>query len=402
MNKSNAVLTKLSINAAKVRKETYDGRPFTVLPAVIAVAGVLNGAKLTAEELSRYPTAWDGRSIPLLHPEMNGEPVSANAPDVLQRAIGMVFNTYMDGEALKTEFWIDDEKMDRMGQSALLAAMADGTAIVEVSTAYFADTVANIGEFKGKPHEVEHRNLRPDHVALLPGQVGACSIEDGCGVPRINKREELKVKDLIAALRKAMGIKVNCGCDGAPMDIMTVAGELKANGKLSAKQFEALQGMDEEQRGMVGAIMDAMTVADKAAAKAAKAKSKANEGEEVEEEEEEEEEMRENKSPKANKGKVLTNAEINELVDQRVADRLDRAEVKAELKANASNPFDDEELNTLPVATLRKTAKAIRPVDYSGQGGFAVHSGVGVKNGKGGSPLLVNRGVLSEPAKAAK
>lgn len=150
---------------------------------------------------------------------------------------------------------------------------------------------------------------------------------------------------------------------------------------------------------MVGAIMDAMTEADKAAAKAAKAKAKENA--EGEEEEEEEEEMQENKGPKANKGKVMTNAEIDDLVSRRVADHLDRAEVKRELTANAANPFSEEELNTLPVTTLQKTAKAIRPVDYSGQGGFAAHAnGGGQRTGKV-APLLANRGVLADPPKAA-
>lgn len=404
MDKFKPVLTKLSINKASIRKEMFDGRPHTVIPAVIAVAGVLNGAKVTAEELGRFPTSWDGRSIPLLHPEMNGEPVSANLPDVLQRAVGTVFNTYIDGEALKSEFWIDDEKMDRAGYSALLAQMVDGTALVEVSTAYFADTIANIGEFKGKRHEVEHRNLRPDHVALLPGQVGACSIEDGCGAPRVNKRNggiKVKAKDLIEALRKGLGLKTNCGCDGSGINVLEVAETLKANGKLTAKQFEALQEMDEEQRGMVGAIMDAMTVADKAAAKAAKAKAAANA--EGEEEEEEEEEV----PPKKNKGgKTKNNSQqpqtfTLEDVDRIVAERMDRAEVKSKLLANSANAFSEEEIDAMPVASLKKYEQSIRPVDYSGQGGFSTHNNSGGARQSKGTPLLLNRGVLAAPAKEA-
>lgn len=392
-------IIKLQVQADKIRKEKFNGKPHTVLPAVIAIDGVMNGAKVTAEELGRYPASWDGRPIPLLHPQKQGEHVSANLPDVLERTVGTVFNTTMDGEALKSEFWIDDEKMDRMGETTLLSAMVEGKAIMEVSTAYFCDVIANVGEYKGKLHEVEHRNLRPDHVALLPDETGACSVQDGCGVPRVNKLR-FTMNEALKILMKALGLQTNCAQDSLAANVLKIAEQLKANGKLTGKQFESLASMDEEQRGMVGAILGAMGEADKAAAKAAKQKAKANEGKEGEEEEEEEEYAA---NQRRGQPQVFTAAQINALIDKRVNEQVaarvegaEKGEVKAKIKANSANALDDAALDGMSLAALQQYEKSIRPVDYSGQGGFAVHQGGDTTKNK---PLLVHSGVLSARAK---
>jgi hypothetical protein len=391
---------KLQVQADKIRKETFDGKPHTVLPAVIAIAGVLNGAKLTADELGKYVASWDGRPIPLLHPQKQGEHVSANLPDVLELRVGTVFNAFMDGDALKAEFWIDDERMDRRGRTQLLSDMVEGKTVMEVSTAYFCDVIQNIGEFKGAKHEVEHRNLRPDHVALLPGEVGACSVADGCGVPRINKTR-FTMNEALKVFMKALGLQTNCADGNAALaaNVLALAEKLKANGKLTGKQFESLASMDEEQRGMVGAILGAMGEADKAAAKAAKAKEKAKSNEGEEEEEEEEEAYAKNS---AGKPKVMSQKDIDALVDKRVAESVERREREGlveTIQANSANTFDEDELKSMSLSALQKYEKSLRPVDYSGQGGFASHQlGEQTKN----APLLINKGLLAPRKDAAK
>lgn len=401
MPSTRASFGKLKIQADKIRQEVFDGRPHTVLPAIVAIDGVMNMAKVTAEELGRYPGSWDGRPIPLLHPKKRGEPVSANLPDVLERRVGTVFNSTMDGDALKAEFWIDDERMDRMGETTMLSNMIEGKVIMEVSTAYFCDVIQNIGEYKGKTHEVEHKNLRPDHVALLPDETGACSVVDGCGVPRVNDERRFTMSKALSVIMTALGLQTNCAAaTNAELaaDVLKIAEKLKANGKLSGKQYEALSEMDEEQRGMVGAILGAMGEADKAAAKAAK---KAAENADEEDEDEEEEEPAKNKGKKAKTNTkepvVMSDEKIAELVDKRVTERVEareRTEVTDTIKANSANTFDDDELKGMSLSALQKYEKSIRPVDYSGQGGFASHVSKPTKN----APLLINSGLLAPRA----
>lgn len=399
MPSQRASFGKLKIQVDKIRQETFDGRPHTVLPAIIALDGVMNMAKVTAEELGKYPGSWDGRPIPLLHPQKAGEPVSANLPDVLERRVGTVFNSKLDGDALKAEFWIDDERMDRMGETTLLSNMIEGKTIMEVSTAYFCDVIQNIGEYKGKKHEVEHKNLRPDHVALLPDETGACSVVDGCGVPRVNEERRFTMSKALSVLMTALGLQTNCAAANnaeVAANVLKIAEKLKANGKLTGKQYEALSEMDEEQRGMVGAILGAMGEADKAAAKAAKQAAKENADED---EEEEEEEPAKNKKAKTNKQEpvVMSDEKIAELVDKRVTERVEareRAEITDTIKANSANTFDDDELKGMSLSALQKYEKSIRPVDYSGQGGFASHVSKPTKN----APLLIHSGLLAPRA----
>ena len=61
--------------------------------------------------------------------------------------------------------------------------------LMEVSTGLFSDDESIQGQWNDKKYIGIVRNHKPDHLALLPGGVGACSANDGCGI-RINSAEE--------------------------------------------------------------------------------------------------------------------------------------------------------------------------------------------------------------------
>lgn len=188
--------------ANKLSREQMDGRTYAVAPAVLVRAGVLNGQLLDLEELQAFPAAWNGRPVSLYHPQNeHGAFISANEPQVLEATqLGMVFNAALDGDRLLGELWLDVEKIRRIGGKALsvLERLERGE-LVELSTAYFHDIEDEAGERGGVAYNGIQRNLRPDHVALLPDQEGACSVTDGCGAPRTN----------------AQGApSCNCGCSG--------------------------------------------------------------------------------------------------------------------------------------------------------------------------------------------
>lgn len=372
---------------ANVRHEQYDGRDHLVVPVVAIVEGVLNEALVLEEEFGRYPEAWNGRPVPVLHPEQNGEFVSANHPDILQNAIGLLFNVGAGDGKLRGEIWIDTQKAEKRGHGELLRALEAGQ-IIEVSTGYFADGEPAEGEFNGVPYKEIHRNIRPDHLALLPGQIGACSVPDGCGT-RVNQKRGLlmNVNEAISTIRKALGLKGNCECKEEGMSDLTKKAEaLKANGALTAKQFQLLTEMDEDQRAMVKALLDAM--------------GNVNNEEEPPAEEEppvpNNEEDEEPAAMKANKG--VDEKQIDKLVANRVEQALRRRDVVERLKANERNPFDDAELATMSVEHLEKFEKSIRPADYSGLGGFASNAAAADTDAK---PLTLNRGVLSRKQKEA-
>lgn len=185
-------LTILRSNAeAMVRRESLDGIEYLVAPVVAVREGVLNGQLLLADEIGAYVEAWNGIPLPIGHPMDRGVPISANSPELIaSESVGRFFRASFDGNALRGEIWVDINKCRQLAGRALVALerLEHGQPL-EVSTAYFNDTEPGEGSFNGVSYNGIQRNLRPDHLALLPDEVGACSWQDGCGAPRINSRE---------------------------------------------------------------------------------------------------------------------------------------------------------------------------------------------------------------------
>lgn len=164
-----------------------NGRDYMVFPVVLVVAGVLNGMDLPESEIERSVPGWNGRPVTVRHPTSYGNYVSANSPDILAKfAVGFIFNVAMrDGGKLVGEAWIDGKRLSELGFSDLLERLVNGD-LCEVSTGYFCDVTPEEGVKDGKEYFGVQSKLVPDHLALLPDQIGACSVEDGCGIPRVN------------------------------------------------------------------------------------------------------------------------------------------------------------------------------------------------------------------------
>ncbi|TMV49371.1 DUF2213 domain-containing protein [Paenibacillus mesophilus] len=189
-----------------IRRESLDGIEYLVAPVVAVREGVLNGELLLAEEIGAYVDAWNGIPLPIGHPMDRGMPISANTPELIASdSVGRFFRASFDGNALRGEIWVDINKCRELGGRALTALeRLERGEPLEVSTAYFNDTEPGDGSFNGVSYNGIQRNLRPDHLALLPDEIGACSWRDGCGAPRINSREggEKKTMSLFAKMKE--------------------------------------------------------------------------------------------------------------------------------------------------------------------------------------------------------
>ena len=172
-----------------IRNEVFEGKSHIAVPVAMIAEGVHNKILYTNEELSKHPQAWDGEPVPVFHPVRNGKPVSANRPDVLEKDnVGRVFNTEFriskNTGKLLSELWIDPERADEVNKRVMEIFNAGEK--MEVSTGMFIDLVEEEGEWNGEEYEAIATNIRPDHLALLPDGLGACSWEDGGGAPRNN------------------------------------------------------------------------------------------------------------------------------------------------------------------------------------------------------------------------
>lgn len=179
----------------KSRREKFNDVEHLVIPVIALVEGVLQGANsegpelALASEFGKAPSGWNGRPVTINHPEIRGKHVSANSPDVLEtEQIGQLFNTVLDGKKLKTEAWINVDRANELGGEieSTVARLLDGE-VVEVSTGLFSDIEEAEGTHEGERFLGVWRNVVPDHLAVLSeGQIGSCSIADGCGANRAN------------------------------------------------------------------------------------------------------------------------------------------------------------------------------------------------------------------------
>lgn len=172
--------------SGKTRREYLHGREYLVAPLSMIVPGVLNGSKgamyYPPEELARDPMAWNGMPMVVNHPMRDGSPISARDPEVLQNSgIGFVYRTKHDG-VLGAEGWFDVQNTRRVDRRIL--ARLEGGNPIEISTGLYTDNYpAPPGAtHNGRAYSLIARNYRPDHLAILPDKVGACSVADGCGV----------------------------------------------------------------------------------------------------------------------------------------------------------------------------------------------------------------------------
>ena len=188
------------------RRETFRGKEHLVVLLVMLRQTVVNGAFVPLAELK--PQGWNGVPVTIGHPEVNGALVSANAPQVIEQwQIGTIFNAKVEGDKLKAEAWIDVEAANAK-RPGIIDLLESGEGM-DVSTGYFATGTPERGAFNSKRYTEVHTDLKPDHLALLPDEAGACSWEDGCGV-RANKGKPMAdKKDAITTLKELLGITSN-------------------------------------------------------------------------------------------------------------------------------------------------------------------------------------------------
>lgn len=175
------------------RIERLHGREHLVLPVKMIVPGVLNGSNgpllYPPSEVGKDPHDWNGMPIVVRHPtDSKGNPVSARSASVLNKSgIGIVLESKF-GKALEAEAWFDIEKTIKVN-SRLYERLAAGEP-VELSTGLWTINEPRKGTYKNKPYTHIARNYKPDHLAILPDEKGACSVKDGCGVNVRNRNKK--------------------------------------------------------------------------------------------------------------------------------------------------------------------------------------------------------------------
>ena len=242
-----AKIQQEGVYEAKTRK--YRGKNHLVIPVIMMVEGVHHGSHgplyHSIQDLGKFPESWNGIPVVIDHPVIEGVNVSANSPDI--EDVGKVFNTYVkDNKKLAAEVWLDEEKLQAFSKE-VLAQIKQGIPL-EVSLGMFTEEELVTGEWNGEHYEAIAKNHRPDHLALLPGSVGACSLADGCGLG-VNSEglqiEEVPADSNINVLKKEVNQMVRT-IDCAPC-LKKKVDDLIANsqGKYTEEDREMLETLNE-------------------------------------------------------------------------------------------------------------------------------------------------------------
>jgi hypothetical protein len=190
----------IQFNAAiQSKREMLNGEAYIVYPVIMMTEGVHAGSGgptlYTSQELAEYHWTWNGMPVSINHPQDdNGSPISCNDPTVYNtQVVGKIFNTVFEDNKLKAEAWLKETVLNALGADVIKALESGNN--LEVSTGLFCDAQEVSGDWNGETYNAVATNIRPDHLALLPGGVGACSWKDGCGI-RANKGEGMEKESL--------------------------------------------------------------------------------------------------------------------------------------------------------------------------------------------------------------
>lgn len=171
----------------QVRDAKLYGRDYLVANATLIVPGVLHGSQgpllYPIDEVANSAVSWDHIPIVVYHPKSG----SAKNPAAVDKSkVGEVYNTVFQENKLRAELWFDAKRTEDI-DSRIYDALINNRQI-ELSTGLRTRNeqapLNSVYNAPTGPIPYTHiaRSYEPDHLAVLPDQVGACSISDGCGV----------------------------------------------------------------------------------------------------------------------------------------------------------------------------------------------------------------------------
>lgn len=187
---------RAAADTASIRNATFEDAPHLIVPVVALVGnqvihpmGAPGPEYVPLDQLRQAPGGWNGRPILPDHPGLD----SANTPKTLEsQRFGWMFNTEVKDGKLKTEAWLDTAKAKKLGgdaQRVVDRCLSGETVEVSIGAWVSTDQVEGTTQ-DGKRYVAIWRDITPDHLAMLPeGVEGACSVDMGCGAPRLNKQE---------------------------------------------------------------------------------------------------------------------------------------------------------------------------------------------------------------------
>lgn len=183
---STRVNVRVAVNAAAIRREQHNGREHIVVPSFTLPDGVvMNNGLYPKEEIDKAYSGLEGTLAPLSHPMVDGDYVSARQPEAINAYHVGAWNRNVQrvGNRVSIEKWIDVEFAKNSENGRALLEAIDKQEPIHTSTGIFLDREMTPN---ADGYGWIARNMQFDHDAILIGETGAATPEDGVGM-MVNK-----------------------------------------------------------------------------------------------------------------------------------------------------------------------------------------------------------------------
>lgn len=190
MNKRLEYFT-VNVDFSQTRTEYLEGEEYYVAPVAMMTPGVHSGSNgsllYLAKDLDVYSPAWNHKPIVLNHPRKG---IACTQEYLNKNKMGLLLETRYERGKQRAEAWFHKKRTASVSPKTFNALKK--REMMEVSTGLFVDAKKGPGNYHGKKYKAVARNHRPDHLAILPDSVGACSIKDGAGLFQLNSNRSRK------------------------------------------------------------------------------------------------------------------------------------------------------------------------------------------------------------------
>ena len=128
--------------------------------------------------------------------------------EILDNVVGFMRGGFFKNTKKYADFYLFVDKLNESRAGKItIQRVRDGQS-VDVSIGFRSDNEKKSGSLEGKNYDTIQRNIRIDHLALLPEGVGRCSITEGCGLGSDSTTEDDSMSD-----SKMMDQLVSCQAD---------------------------------------------------------------------------------------------------------------------------------------------------------------------------------------------
>lgn len=177
---------------SKISTQIIDGKEHIVINDVVPIVDdiVMNGIFYPADEINKSYMTLNDNLMPLDHPRINNEHVSALNPQAINNfyigAWGR--NVRKSNDKVLMDAYIDRKFAESTEKGRMLVNRLDdmmsgkNTTPIHVSTGLTYTPDNQSGASKGKRYKSIARNMKFDHVAILPDKQGAATPDDGVGI----------------------------------------------------------------------------------------------------------------------------------------------------------------------------------------------------------------------------